>query len=285
MPRRLLHKLLVCSCFAALGGCQFLGNLHLTQRGPAAHSADTRLAAMPGTALQTGRDHLRAGRVGLAIDAYNLALASGEDPAAAYNGLGVAYARLGRSDAAYHFFRKAVMSDPLNAVYSHNLATLMDSRAFTLDQMERTAPAPVVAVAAAPQPRVTGKLYRDGNRQFSLTTLPADTGPDVRGTRTAAAANCLPQRAGRPAKRCAAAALPVTQSRNAVPARVAVKTAPPSAPVAVASAATPPDAPALTTAPAPVSAPAPATTPKGKRKTIELNSPAPTAPSSAPAAS
>ena len=277
MPRRLLHKLLVCSCFAALGGCQFLGNLHLTHRGPAAHSADTRLAAMPGAALQTGRDHLRAGRIGLAIDAYNLALASGEDPAAAYNGLGVAYARLGRSDAAYHFFRKAVMSDPLNAVYSHNLATLMDSRAFTLDQMERTAPAPVVVVAAAPQPRVTGKLYRDGNRQFGLTTLPADSGADARSTRTATAGNCLPQRAGRPAKRCAAAELPVTQSRNAVPARVAVNTAPPSAPVAVAGAATPPDALAP--------APAPAAAPKGKRKTIELNSPAPTTPGSAPAAS
>ncbi len=281
MPRLLLHKLLVCSCFAALGGCQFLGNLHLTHRAPAAGAAEAKLAAVPGSALQTGRDHLRAGRVGLAIDAYNLALASGEDPAAAYNGLGVAYARLGRSDAAYHFFRKAVMSDPLNPVYSHNLATLMDSRAFTLDQMDRTAPAPPVAVAAAPPPRMTGKLYRDGNRQFSLTTLPADAGSDARGARTAAAGDCLPSRAGRPAKRCAAAALPVTQSRNTGPARVAVNTAPPSALAEPASAVAAADP--LTPAPAPAASPA--TAPKGKRKTIELNSPAPAAPSSAAAAS
>ena len=243
MPKQMIRKLLVCTCFAALGGCQFLGSLHLTHRSQAAAENDPQLAAASQTYIQAGRDHLRAGRPGLAIDAFNLALSGGEDPAAAYNGLGVAYARIGRSDLAFRFFRKAVNSDPQNPVYVRNLATLVDSPAFTLDQMKRAEPTQQVAVATQPAPaaatstpRVAGRLYRDSNRQFSLTTQGSVEGSAVNGTQTAA--------------------LPTMHSRNAAPTQVAVNAPAPSslAPTSAAAAPAEPAVPAI----------------KGKRKTVQM---------------
>ena len=273
MPNQIIRKLLVCTCFAALGGCQFLGSLHLTHRAPAAAAGDTQMASASQSYIHAGREHLRAGRPGLALDAFNLALAGGEDPAAAYNGLGVAYARIGRSDLAYRFFHKAVMSDPLNPVYARNLATLVDSPAFTLDQIKRAEPTPQVAAAiqpapttsAAPKPRVAGRLYRDSNRQFSLTTQVPTGGPDASGTQTAALSECNAPRSARRNAACRAAPLPTMHSRTAPEAQVAVIAPTPSslAPAAGRS-ATPPES----------AVPAP----KGKRKTVQMIGTPPSAP-------
>ena len=265
MPKQMFRKLLVCTCFAALGGCQFLGSLHLTHRSQAAAAGDPQLAGVASSYNQAGRDHLRAGRPGLAIDAFNLALAGGEDPAAAYNGLGVAYARIGRSDLAYRFFRKAVNSDPQNPVYARNLATLVDSPSFTLDQMKRAEPTPQVAAASQPQPvaaatpppRVAGRLYRDSNRQFNLTTQAPAGGLAVNGTRTAAQDDCSTQRSVRLNAACRAAALPTMHSRTAPAAQVAVSGPPPANLT-----------PAASNAPTPPESAVPS--PKGKRKTVQM---------------
>ena len=265
MPNQMIRKLLVCSCFVALGGCQLLNNLHLTKRAPATAAGDARLASTSRTYTQTGREHLRSGSPGLAIDAFNLALAGGEDPSAAYNGLGVAYARIGRPDLAYRFFRKAVMSDPLNPVYARNLVTLVDSPTFTLDQIRRAEPAPQVAataqpapnIAASPKPQVAGRLYRDSNRQFSLTTQVPTESPAVSGTRTAALGNCTAQRSARRAAQCRAAPLPTMHSRQAPEAQVAVNSPTPSSVAPVTGEVAKPSEPA-------------ALAPKGKRKTVNM---------------
>lgn len=264
MPKQMIRKLLVCSCFVALGGCQFLGSLHLTKRAPVTGAGDARLASASRSYTQAGRDHLRGGSPGLAIDAYNLALAGGEDPAAAYNGLGVAYARIGRPDLAYRFFHKAVMSDPHNPVYTRNLGVLVDSPSFTLDQIRRAEPAPQVAAAqpaptpaVSPKPRVAGRLYRDSNRQFSLTTqVPTDSSAGS-GTRTAALGNCTAQRSARRAANCRAAPLPTMHSRQAPEAQVAVNSPAPSGVAPVASNVATPSEPA-------------ALAPKGKRKSVNM---------------
>ena len=264
MPKQMIRKLLVCSCFVALGGCQFLGSLHLTKRAPVTGAGDARLASASRSYTQAGRDHLRGGSPGLAIDAYNLALAGGEDPAAAYNGLGVAYARIGRPDLAYRFFHKAVMSDPHNPVYARNLGTLVDSPSFTLDQIRRAEPTPQVAAAqpaptaaVSPKPRVAGRLYRDSNRQFSLTTqVPTDSSA-VNGTQTAALGNCTAQRSARRAANCRAAPLPTMHSRQAPEAQVAVNSPAPSGVAPVASNVATPSEPA-------------ALAPKGKRKSVNM---------------
>jgi tetratricopeptide (TPR) repeat protein len=173
----------------SLGGCQFFGKLNIAHGGSQEQQRAAQTTRTMASSLAEGREHLRANRNGLAIDAFNLALVRGEDPAAAYNGLGVAYARVGRNDLAYRFFKKASTSDPDNPVYASNLIRLVDSPAFALNQIDRapaTPPArladkPVSASAAAP--RVPGKLHREGRGQFTLTTRPdeAMTAPDQRG--------------------------------------------------------------------------------------------------------
>ena len=244
MRNTLILRVSAIALLVSLGGCQFLGKLNLARgdKPDQQQSAAAKRAAQP--SLTDGREHLRANRPGEAIDAFNLALVRGEDPAAAYNGLGVAYARLGRDDLAYRFFKKANASDPDNPVYASNLIRLVDSPSFALNQIDRARAAPpphaaerpVNASAAAAAPRTAGKLYREGRGQLSLVTRPD-----------------------------ADAAAPT--QRSAALTRVAVR------PAALRTPAAPAD---LAAATAPVGAEAAVATPtSGKRKVIEF-APVPT---------
>lgn len=189
MRNTLILRASAIALLVSLGGCQFLGKLNLARSGSKEEQQAKAQRAMP-SSLAEGREHLRANRNGRAIDAFNLALVRGEDPAAAFNGLGVAYARVGRNDLAYRFFKKANVSDPNNPVYASNLIRLVDSPAFALNQIDRAPAAPparvaerpVAASAAAAAPRVPGKLYREGRGQISLTTGSdsTSTAPDQR---------------------------------------------------------------------------------------------------------
>lgn len=274
----------VISASVLLSGCKILGIHHVAG---AQAAAPVQVAAAPadpapGSALQAGRENLRANRSGLAIESFNLALASGEDPAAAYNGLAVAYSRIGRTDLAYRFFKKAMNSDPLNPIYSRNLAMLIDSPSFTLQTMaqaDRSAVAPPAAKPAnslATRGKTEGpRLVRDSGRQFSLLTTDA-SGLQPADARSAAAAQCnqTKQRTT-----CPAARLPRIGSRNAaVTSSVAVAEAKPSS----ASKAT--KASKSTAKPAPTAEEAAA--PAGKRKTVDLSAiqDQPRAPKSKPAA-
>ena len=226
------HMFVACSV-VALSGCQFLGNLHLTRNSHSQQADQPEVAIASGLANQEGRDHLRGGRTGLAIEAFDRALASGEDPAASYNGLGVAYARLGRTDLAFRFFKKATLSDPQNQAYAHNLTRLVDSPEFTLALMGRSAgqlalpAAPSTAASSAPSARqvvaarVPGKLQRDGIHQFSLITVLQADETSTSANRSAALSSCL-----RAKRKCRNAALPVMQSRRSGEVAVAVAAVP-----------------------------------------------------------
>ena len=281
MNRTVIQHLFVCCSLAALSGCQLLGNLHLT-RSSQDRATVAELAITSGTAVQEGRDHLRGGRPGLAIEAFNRALASGQDPAASYNGLGVAYARLGRTDLAFRFFKKATLSEPDNAAYSRNLTRLIDSPQFALAMMSQAAPvaaapasASATATPALPAPqgrnaRIPGRLQRDGNHQFSLTTLPSADEVSPAARRSAGLAQC-PRSKLRGKRMCAAVMLPQIESRRpaevAIASPVVVPAALPAAlPAAAAAAAAPPE-------PA-----APALSPAGKRRTIQFGQPPASAP-------
>lgn len=251
MKRTIAKLALLTGATVALGGCQIFAPNQLAstkaERGKAVRTADARGVS----GLDQGRAHLRGQRWGQAIEAFNVALMTGEDPAAAYNGLGVAYARLGREDLAYRFFKKASMSDPENPVYSRNLALLMDSPGFDLAAMNRgerqlapkaaPVPAPVARQAATlPTP---GKLHREAKGQFSLVTVGGDD--------RALASGCA--KTGKTGKAaCAPAAMP----------KVAVRAAP----------ARPKAEPADTAKPVAEAAPAPAAAQPAKpqRKTIDL---------------
>ena len=246
---------------SVLCGCQFLGNLHLTHNSRSNGAATHMAVIIDASFTQEGRDHLRGNRNGMAIDAFNRALGTGEDPAAAYNGLGVAYARIGRPDLAYRFFKKAVMSDPSTPAYAHNLASLVDTPAFTLDLITRANQAPVpaqqaaasLAIRPAAAARVPGRLYRDDNRQFSLITVVTSQQTASADLRNASRSDCVP-RSKRP---CGLVVLPKTQSRNAKPGRVALTVPHAASPIATAT----------TSSQSGVGTVAPS----GKRKTVELS--------------
>jgi hypothetical protein len=105
-----------------------------------------------GAATRQGREDLAAGRTGAAIAQFQVALAAGEPVGAAANGLGVAYARLGRFEQAHRFFSEAIAVEPDNAKYRANLALLMRSPLMA----ERHAADFTVQVAQAVPPEVVG---------------------------------------------------------------------------------------------------------------------------------
>lgn len=246
----------------ALGGCQFFGNMHVAHNSQTGQPAEA--STMAAASIQEGREHLRGNRTGLAIEAFNRALANGEEPALAYNGLGVAYARLGRPELAYRFFKKANMSDPANPIFAHNLATLVNSPAFTLDQMTRFSPALATAparqtdanTAAALTERAPGKLYRDGNRQFSLHTAAPEAARTAPGERRTALGDCPRPSSSRTKRHCQRISLPEVQSRTRRAAHTAFNDAFPTSQV-----------PTTALADQPLDAP------KGKRKTVDLRGP------------
>lgn len=240
MTNRLTKQLMIAASVLVLGGCSWFSpnpQSRTFQNSAGAGKAGAERHYQ--SATDQGREHLRANRTGQAIEAFNVALATGEEPAAAYNGLGVSYARLGRRDLAYRFFKKASMSDPDNPVYSRNLATLMDSPGFNLAAMRRgesqlappSAPQQEVAAAPAVAERTPGKLHREGRGQYSLVSaLPMDDRPSRPALGSAAckakSASCQPQRA-----------LPQVASRTVPAAAPKVAAAPSANPAAEPKAA------------------------------------------------
>lgn len=263
MPNSTFVRLLVTVGMVSLGGCKFLGSQHLASNIPNTAVSSGIAQKEYGPATQRGRSYLQNNMTGLAIDSFNVALASGEDPAAAYNGLGVAYARLGRADLGYRFFKKAVMSDPANPVYAHNLSRMIDSPEFTLNLLQRT-PLPESTQTggqkeevADQQARVPGKLYRESDRQFSLVTVaPREESQGTERPQYAAADNCA-KVSGRVVRRgCEHVRLPKIGSRSSRPQSVAV-----AAPATLSQSSGIPDSSALTI---------PA---KGKAKSVDLTAP------------
>jgi tetratricopeptide (TPR) repeat protein len=236
MINRFTRIALLAGCASLLAGCQIFA-----PNNYARNNATDKVQHRGISGNDQGRAHLRAGRTGQAIEAFNVALATGEDPAVAYNGLGVAYARLGRADLAYRFFKKATTSDPESPVYARNLAMLMDSPGFNLAAMNRgerqlqpvtTPAAKPASLARAPAPAaVPGKLHREAGNQFSLVTFSPES------QRPAADADC---RAGKAAKAaCKQATMPKMGRGNAAPTVLGMAQASAVAPAAVAAAPEP----------------------------------------------
>lgn len=77
--------------------------------------------------IEQGRKMLDEGKYGLAIIAFSNAQHLTECAAAAHNGLGVAYAHLGRRDLAERYFRQAMLEAPGDRRYQANLARFYDT--------------------------------------------------------------------------------------------------------------------------------------------------------------
>lgn len=122
----------------SLGGCQMLGMggqsrsaLH-TQALPENFGAEQ---------LEEGRAALVENRTSDAIAAFMIAKSYPEHAPAAFNGLAVAYSRLGRSDLTERFFQTAIALAPEEEKYRSNLALF-----YTRNEMPRAAE-PVLAVS------------------------------------------------------------------------------------------------------------------------------------------
>lgn len=106
-----------------LSGCQSFSFLGLGPKsGPELGPQD--LTNYFGQRLADGRQHLESGRYAAAVTAFRQASYDPSRAAPSYNGMAVAYARLGRDDLAQRYFMAALKIDPRNEAYARNLARL-----------------------------------------------------------------------------------------------------------------------------------------------------------------
>jgi hypothetical protein len=104
----------------AISGCAMQQNT-----APEYRLSSSATAVVPGSSmLQSGRTQLDAGMNALAIEAFRAEIRANPDSADAYNGLAVAYGRIGRDDLAQRYFETALAREPGNRKAQTNLAKL-----------------------------------------------------------------------------------------------------------------------------------------------------------------
>lgn len=139
-----------------LSGCQALG---LGGGDMARASSAPALAAEPvdlgAEQLEAGRAALKAGRTIDAIESFMVAKAFPKQMPAAYNGLAVAYGRIGRTDLSERYFLTAVALAPEEDRFRSNLALFYASNGQPKSGEPAMAMAPLSPIgdpAAAAQP-------------------------------------------------------------------------------------------------------------------------------------
>lgn len=162
----------------SLGGCQsFPLTSWMFKKDRSASQADTQLAGNTAGALEEGRASLQEGNLSAAIASFRIALLDRSTRADASNGLGAAYAKLGRLDLAERYFQAAILSDPENTKFSANLLRLQQQVALARRGSARET---LVAFgpASGPQPRevserpVTGRVERVSRGEVRINTRP-----------------------------------------------------------------------------------------------------------------
>jgi tetratricopeptide (TPR) repeat protein len=182
----------------ALSGCASIFGHGFADRG-AAQSAP---ALSVGTVeLAAARRAMDAGMTAEAIDHFRAAQTDPQALPAASNGLGVAYARLGRFDLADRYFRMAMALEPANQRFAANMLRLQGDYALAQAQAAETirlaeaakpAEAAPVAVAAAERP---GALERVSRGEVRIRTVAVAAAAPVA---VVASRDALPARATGP---------------------------------------------------------------------------------------
>ena len=91
--------------------------------------------------LQRGRAQLDAGLDALAIESFRTEIRFNPENVDAYNGLAVAYGRIGRNDLAQRYFEIALAKDPMNVKVQANLAKLPGNENLEIRQASALSPA------------------------------------------------------------------------------------------------------------------------------------------------
>lgn len=123
----------------SLSGCQALFGPRAAHLNAAENRqmADAPEAVHP--ALDQGRQLLKAGRTAQAIELLRVAQRDPSSMADASNGLGVAYARLGRHDLADRYFRMALALEPGDARFAANMLRLQRDHKLAVRRNEEAA--------------------------------------------------------------------------------------------------------------------------------------------------
>ena len=98
--------------------------------------------------LQRGRAQLDAGFDALAIESFRTEIRFNPENVDAYNGLAVAYGRIGRNDLAQRYFEIALAKDPMNVKVQANLAKLPGNENLEIRQASALPPAQSVEPVA-----------------------------------------------------------------------------------------------------------------------------------------
>src|SRR3990167_2055823 len=141
----------------SLSGCQnFISALGFgSKNGP--QRAEVSAPIFGSEELERGRTALREGYPANAIQQFRMAALNPDSAAEAYNGLGVAYARLERADLAERYFKMALTMDGTNPRFAANLERFYNSplanstRALAMREQEAEAAVAKVADAAQQQ--------------------------------------------------------------------------------------------------------------------------------------
>lgn len=135
----------------SLGGCQsFPLTSWMFRDSQPDRPADEQLASNPTGALEEGRASLRDGNLAAAVASFRIAQLDRSTRADASNGLGIAYAKLGRDDLAERYFQAAILADPENTKYVANLLRLQQQ---TMLARRSSADEALAAARIAPAPQ------------------------------------------------------------------------------------------------------------------------------------
>lgn len=158
MPKMLLKFGTVMGLAAMLGGCAWLGIGRQEPRIQALSTVPRSDEAV--VEFELGRLALDSGNYAEAIASFSAARIEPGLLASSLNGMGVAYARLGREDLAERYFREAVAAAPGDERFAANLLRLQRSMASSqrrqlLAQLSsRDIPEPTGALANSGQVRL-----------------------------------------------------------------------------------------------------------------------------------
>jgi Flp pilus assembly protein TadD len=196
MLRKSLHLTLLIGASVALSGCASIFGEKFAAKWKSSRSASASQAGKttlpdPSHYTQLGRSQLAAEQTGAALESFRLALAFREPAAPAYNGMGVAYVRLGNFEQAQELFRMAIEAAPNDEKYQANMARLMASPLLAQRKDgDRAAKLAAAATSArvATEAAASGRLTRVSRGEFHITTV-QNTGeaPIAKATRTALA--------------------------------------------------------------------------------------------------
>jgi len=176
----------------SLGGCQSMfGGGSYTARSTAVDPANVDLSGYFAERLEAGKLHLRSNRPTQAITAFRQASYDPAYSGDAYNGMGVAYAQIGRADLAKRYFGMAVAAAPADERFVRNLARLESQGAASEIQLaaQDQQREPVVAAedkqAAAPAQQAAAPvpLLRVSDREVQIHAGGTPARPEVRVTR------------------------------------------------------------------------------------------------------